>query len=134
MFFKKIINLLIIIFFSLTVDLCAEHFGPWNSNVKVLEKKRYKKKYEKRIHNGVQGTAYSMIRFFQVVISPQDGPNCRFHPVCSTYGKIAVERHGALLGSFLAGDRLIRCNPFNSPGKDPVPEFIFNEKNDRKTK
>ena len=66
-----------------------------------------------------------MIRGFQKFISPQDGPNCRFKPTCSEYGKIAVLKYGALVGAFLAGDRLLRCNPYNAPGDDPVPESLF---------
>ncbi len=77
------------------------------------------------VFNGVQGGAYFLIRFFQVFISPQDGANCGYTPTCSSYGRQAVEKHGAFLGSVLAGDRLIRCNPFNVPGRDPVPERVF---------
>ena len=60
-----------------------------------------------------------------MVISPQDGPNCRFEPVCSAYGKHALEKHGLILGLMLAGDRVIRCNPYNPPGKDPCPDTIY---------
>ena len=80
-----------------------------------------------RVYNGLQGGAFFLIRFFQVVISPQDGPNCRYHPTCSRYGSEAVELHGALLGAMLAGDRIIRCNPYNPPGDDPVPRTIFGD-------
>ncbi|MBN2041904.1 MAG: membrane protein insertion efficiency factor YidD [Spirochaetes bacterium] len=66
-----------------------------------------------------------MIRAFQKFISPQDGPNCRFHPTCSRYGKVAVLRYGAFIGALLAGDRIIRCNPFTPPGEDPVPDTLF---------
>ncbi len=76
------------------------------------------------IYGGPQAAAYALIRFFQTVLSTQDGPHCRFEPVCSAYGRKAVSRYGALLGSVLAGDRIIRCNPFNAPGPDPVPETL----------
>ncbi|HNU91287.1 MAG TPA: membrane protein insertion efficiency factor YidD [Spirochaetota bacterium] len=66
-----------------------------------------------------------LIRFFQVVISPQDGPNCRFHPTCSAYAAAAVERFGMFAGSLLAGDRVLRCNPYTPPGEDPLPMEIF---------
>ncbi|MFC1670469.1 membrane protein insertion efficiency factor YidD [Spirochaetota bacterium] len=80
-----------------------------------------KKNRGTRVFNGLQGGAYFFIRFFQVVISPQDGPNCRFYPTCSRYGREAIEHYGALFGAMLAGDRIIRCNPYSQPGRDRVP-------------
>lgn len=48
-------------------------------------------------------------------------PVCRFQPTCSHYAEEALERHGALKGSMLAGWRLLRCNPWGESGWDPVP-------------
>jgi len=33
----------------------------------------------------------------------------------------AVEKYGALKGSYLAIRRILRCNPFHEGGFDPVP-------------
>jgi len=33
----------------------------------------------------------------------------------------AIQKHGALKGSLLAGWRVLRCNPFSKGGYDPVP-------------
>ena len=33
----------------------------------------------------------------------------------------AVEKYGAVKGSFLAAKRILRCNPFHKGGYDPVP-------------
>ena len=38
------------------------------------------------------------IRFYQYVISPWLGPNCRFEPTCSAYAIEALEHHGVLRG------------------------------------
>jgi uncharacterized protein len=54
-------------------------------------------------------------------ISPLLGPHCRFAPSCSAYALEAVQKHGALRGSWLAVCRLARCHPFNPGGFDPVP-------------
>ncbi len=62
------------------------------------------------------------IRFYQRHISPHTPPACRFQPTCSQYAYTAIERFGALKGSWLAAKRLIRCNPFCKGGYDPVPE------------
>ncbi|MCL1911222.1 MAG: membrane protein insertion efficiency factor YidD [Leptospirales bacterium] len=108
----------------------ADDFGgPWNSGVKtgdaLIESRRANRLPEaKPIYNGVQGGAYFLIRFFQIVISPQDGPSCRFSPTCSAYGRQAVQKFGAFFGALMAGDRLIRCNPYNPPGSDPVPDKL----------
>ena len=77
------------------------------------------------VYDAFTGGALLLIRAFQIWISPQDGPSCRFRPTCSAYGKIAVQKHGAFLGGVLAGDRILRCNIFSKPGDDPVPERIF---------
>ncbi|MBD3169032.1 MAG: membrane protein insertion efficiency factor YidD [candidate division Zixibacteria bacterium] len=45
---------------------------------------------------------------------------CRFHPSCSEYAMQAVEKHGAFKGGIKAVNRLLRCNPWNSGGYDPV--------------
>lgn len=76
------------------------------------------------VYSGPQGGAFFLIRFFQIVISPQDGPNCRYNPTCSGYGRQAVEMHGGFVGGLLAGDRILRCNPYAPIGDDPVPPTL----------
>ncbi len=63
-----------------------------------------------------------LIRLYQKFISPALPANtCRFYPSCSRYGFEAVKKYGAIKGTFLAIHRIIRCNPFNPGGYDPVP-------------
>ena len=67
-----------------------------------------------------------LIRFYQKFISPLFPPTCRFSPTCSTYTLQAVERFGVLKGLYLGLRRVLRCNPLNEGGYDPVPdEFHF---------
>ena len=64
----------------------------------------------------------ALIRFYQVTFSRALPPNtCRFYPSCSHYGYQAIYKYGAIKGSFIAIWRVLRCNPFNSGGMDPVP-------------
>ncbi|GHD41775.1 hypothetical protein SAMN05216429_10781 [Marinobacter persicus] len=61
------------------------------------------------------------IRFYQYAISPMMASHCRHHPTCSQYAIEAIQQHGALKGSYLAGARLLRCHPWAEGGYDPVP-------------
>lgn len=58
---------------------------------------------------------------YQWTIRPLLGVNCRFHPGCSDYALEALRTHGALRGTALAARRVLRCNPWNEGGFDPVP-------------
>jgi putative membrane protein insertion efficiency factor len=63
-----------------------------------------------------------LIRGYQKFISPGLPPDtCRFYPSCSHYGYQAIYKYGAMKGSFMAAWRVLRCNPFNKGGFDPVP-------------
>lgn len=63
-----------------------------------------------------------LVRVYQRVFSPLLPPACRFHPSCSAYAAGALERHGALRGSWLAVRRIFRCHPWHPGGFDPVPD------------
>jgi len=62
-----------------------------------------------------------LIRMYQLTLSPMFGPRCRFYPSCSHYGMEAIDKHGALRGSWLSVRRVARCHPFHAGGHDPVP-------------
>ncbi len=61
------------------------------------------------------------LRGYKRWISPMLPNACRFVPTCSEYALEAVERHGALRGTWLAMRRVLRCHPFSRAGYDPVP-------------
>lgn len=50
------------------------------------------------------------------------GNHCRFYPTCSCYTRTAIEKHGALQGTWLGVKRILRCHPWSEGGVDPVPE------------
>jgi putative membrane protein insertion efficiency factor len=62
----------------------------------------------------------SLLQLYKVTISPLLPPSCRFVPTCSEYARDAIEKYGALRGSWLGVRRLARCHPFHSGGYDPV--------------
>lgn len=62
-----------------------------------------------------------LLKAYRLMISPLYGNVCRYYPSCSAYALRAVEVHGAVKGSWLAGRRLLRCHPWTLGGYDPVP-------------
>ena len=62
-----------------------------------------------------------LIRVYQTTLSHLMLTQCRVTPTCSRYTFEAVERYGALRGSWLGAKRILRCHPFHPGGFDPVP-------------
>lgn len=58
---------------------------------------------------------------YQWTLRPILGCNCRFHPSCSDYALDALKSHGAIRGGLMSAGRILRCNPWNPGGYDPVP-------------
>jgi putative membrane protein insertion efficiency factor len=72
----------------------------------------------------VKAVLLAGVRGYQYLVRPMLGDNCRFYPSCSDYAREALERHGALRGTWLTVRRIGRCQPFHPGGYDPVPEPI----------
>lgn len=45
---------------------------------------------------------------------------CRFKPTCSEYAIQALDKYGFFKGGLKAVWRVLRCNPFNKGGYDPL--------------
>jgi len=75
----------------------------------------------------MQALLVFLIKTYRYLISPWVGHHCRFYPTCSAYALTAIERYGALQGSWLAAKRLSRCHPWHEGGVDPVPENLGNK-------
>jgi uncharacterized protein len=69
-----------------------------------------------------------IIKLYQKTLSFDHGffkylyPNgfCRFRPTCSEYAIAAITKKGLFLGGFYSIWRVLRCNPWNKGGWDPV--------------
>jgi uncharacterized protein len=68
-----------------------------------------------------------LIKLYQKTLSPDHGPLsggkqkvCRFYPTCSDYTIQAIEKYGVLKGMGMGIWRVLRCNPWNKGGNDPV--------------
>ena len=61
-----------------------------------------------------------LLGVYKAAVSPFFPPACRFEPTCSEYTRQAVEKYGALKGTWMGIKRLLRCQPFCKGGHDPV--------------
>ncbi|MFA6171382.1 MAG: membrane protein insertion efficiency factor YidD [Patescibacteria group bacterium] len=72
--------------------------------------------------------ALFLIRFYQKTLSFDHGllqylfpyGYCRFKPTCSEYAISAIEKYGLFRGGAKAVWRVLRCNPWNKGGHDPL--------------
>jgi len=64
--------------------------------------------------------AVGLLRGYKRWISSLFPPACRYLPTCSEYAMEAIDLHGVLRGSWMAGWRILRCHPFAKGGYDPV--------------
>ena len=70
----------------------------------------------------------AIIRIYQKTLSFDHGVfkpffpygYCRFRPTCSEYAIKAIEKYGVFKGVPMACWRVLRCNPWNKGGWDPV--------------
>jgi putative membrane protein insertion efficiency factor len=70
----------------------------------------------------------SIIKVYQKTLSFDHGPLkvfyphgfCRFNPTCSEYSIRAIDKYGPIKGSLKSAWRILRCNPFNKGGNDPL--------------
>jgi hypothetical protein len=63
----------------------------------------------------------ALVHAYRLLLRPVLGGSCRFTPSCSSYAIEALERHGAVRGTWLSLRRILRCHPFHPAGYDPVP-------------
>ena len=80
------------------------------------------------IYNLPRRLIVGMIKVYQKTVSFDHGflkifyPHgfCRFSPSCSEYGAQAITKYGIIKGGLMASWRVLRCNPWNKGGYDPV--------------
>lgn len=72
--------------------------------------------------------AHVLIRFYQIVLSPDTGffsalfpyRFCKYEPSCSEYARQSICKHGIVHGTGKGMARILRCNPLSKGGYDPV--------------
>jgi|694.fasta_scaffold49298_6 putative membrane protein insertion efficiency factor len=71
----------------------------------------------------------SIIKLYQLIISPYLGNNCRFNPTCSNYAIIVFQKYNIFKALYLTIYRILRCNPFFKGGNDYPTDYPFNNSN-----
>ena len=61
-----------------------------------------------------------LIKIYQKILSPLFPSSCRFYPTCSEYSIQAFKKYGVIKGGIKSVWRILRCNPFNKGGFDPL--------------
>lgn len=64
-----------------------------------------------------------LLKTYKKFISPilkAIGVECKYYPTCSEYTRQAIEKYGALKGTWLGLKRFLKCNPFSKGGYDPL--------------
>ena len=75
-----------------------------------------------------------IIKFYQYIISPYLGNNCRYLPTCSEYYIESLKTHGLMKGSIIGIKRIFRCHPFKIFGGGEGLDLVPNKKNSTKDK
>lgn len=89
---------LLILCFSLTTVSSEAQWQPWGQPSSAQHQPPRSESFNP-LKQGV--------RFFQRYISVVDSPRCPMYPTCSAYAIQALDKHGAVLGSFITVDRLL---------------------------
>ena len=73
-----------------------------------------------------------LVRLYQLTLSPWVGRSCRFVPTCSNYAIEALEKYGAVKGTYLTIYRLLRwcreCRPEEQEDKGSTDLFNIQKK------
>ncbi|MDO5564737.1 MAG: membrane protein insertion efficiency factor YidD [Eubacteriales bacterium] len=71
----------------------------------------------------VKNFLIKLIKLYKKYLSPYLSlySKCRYTPTCSEYAIEALEKYGAIKGTWISILRILRCNPFFEGGFDPVP-------------
>lgn len=75
---------------------------------------------ECKVGDIIKNILLGAIKLYKYAISPLLPDSCRFVPTCSEYSAEAIEKYGAVKGSYLSLKRILRCHPFHNGGYDPV--------------
>ena len=125
---KRSMRISTIILFLITSGsiLHAQNNADFDLILEKIDLENRKEKYNhliKKNKNSADFLFSNMFIFYKSFISSQDGSNCTFHPSCSEYGLMSIQKYGVFEGVLKTSDRLLRCHGL-SPEKY---EFLPND-------
>ena len=71
----------------------------------------------------------NIIKFYQYLISPLLGNNCRYLPTCSEYFIECLKEYGLIKGFFKGAKRVFSCHPIKFLGGGEGFEPVKKNKN-----
>jgi putative membrane protein insertion efficiency factor len=93
--------------------LHAQNNADFDLILEKIDLENQKEKYNdliKKNKNSADFLFSNMFIFYKSFISSQDGSNCTFHPSCSEYGLMSIQKYGVFEGVLKTSDRLLRCH------------------------
>lgn len=61
-----------------------------------------------------------LIKIYQKIPGPWHD-SCKHQPTCSNYALGVLKEFGFIKGTYLTIKRILKCNPWNKGGYDPIP-------------
>ena len=61
-----------------------------------------------------------LVLLYRATLGQFVGGHCRYQPSCSQYAIDAINKYGAMRGSWRAMKRICRCHPMGGSGYDPA--------------
>lgn len=101
----------ILFFLTFQLQLFAQFnespIDPWGVDLELLEPQAATSPIKLTLSKKI---SHKMIKFYQNVISPIDGPRSNYSPSSSEYTRQAICKYGFIKGFVLGCDRLLREN------------------------
>ncbi len=124
---KRLMRISTIILFLIMSGsiLHAQNNADFDLILEKIDLENQKEKYNdliKKNKNSADFLFSNMFIFYKSFISSQDGSNCTFHPSCSEYGLMSIQKYGVFEGVLKTSDRLLRCHGLSPEKYEFLPK------------
>ena len=124
---KRLMRISTIILFLIMSGsiLHAQNNADFDLILEKIDLENRKEKYNdliKKNKNSADFLFSNMFIFYKSFISSQDGSNCTFHPSCSEYGLMSIQKYGVFEGVLKTSDRLLRCHGLSPEKYEFLPK------------
>ena len=124
---KRLMRISTIILFLIMSGsiLHAQNNADFDLILEKIDLENQKEKYNdliKKNKNSADFLFSNMFIFYKSFISSQDGSNCTFHPSCSEYGLMSIQKFVVFEGVLKTSDRLLRCHGLSPEKYEFLPK------------